>query len=286
MLIAAATKHHITHLYVEVADSHYGLYGSATLAALLPLAHRAHIAVIAWVYPFLNDVPRDVAVAVQMARYVAPSGDRPDGIMADVEQNMQEPYVRAYSQILRAELGPGVLMALTTYAPQTYWGRLYPFRTVAQSWDVVVPQDYWHALHRAYTADQAYKFVADSITLVRTAAHAPHLPVEVLGQMFDLYQDGTGFPSAAEIQAAIRAARTEGAAGISFFEWNHATPAEWKALSSLGHDGAEVNSWPLTDWVRSADARNGSRSLIHSDAISVTASRIESPCSTTIAPVR
>jgi hypothetical protein len=232
VLIATAKKNHITHLYVEVAGSHPGFYGASTLAALLPLAHRAHIAVIAWVYPFLDDLPLDVAIAVQTARYVAPSGDRPDGIMADVEQNMGEPYVRAYSQVLRARLGPDMLMTISTYPPQTYWGRIYPFRTVARSWDLVAPQDYWHSAHHAYTADQAYRFVADSITMIRAAAHAPHLPVEATGQMFDIYQDGIGFPTAAEIRAAIRAARDEGAGGISFFEWNHATPGEWDALSA------------------------------------------------------
>jgi hypothetical protein len=232
VLIATAKQHHVTHLYVEVASSHSGFYGASTLAALLPLAHRAHIAVIAWIYPFLDDVPHDLAIAVRTARYVAPSGDRPDGIMADVEQNMGEPYVRAYGQILRARLGPDRLMAITTYAPQTYWGRIYPFRTVARSWDLVVPQDYWHSAHHTYTADQTYRFVADSIRMVRAAAHSPRLPVEAIGQMFDIYQDGKGFPTAAEIRAAIRAAHDEHTDGISFFEWNHASPSEWDALSA------------------------------------------------------
>jgi len=242
-LIATAINNHVTHLYVEVAGSRSGFYGADTLAALLPLAHRAHIAVIAWVYPFLDDVPRDVAVAVQTARYVAPSGDRPDGIMADVEQNMQEPYVRAYSQVLRARIGPHVLMAITTYPPQSYWGRIYPFRTVARSWDMVAPQDYWHLRHRTYTADEVYRYVLDSIMELRAAAHSPHLPVEALGQMFDLYQDGTGFPSAAEIRAAIRAARDAHTPGISFFEWNHATPGEWDALRAWPQTGA-IDSAP------------------------------------------
>ncbi len=232
VLVAAAKQNHVTHLYVEVAGSHPGFYGADTLAALLPLAHRAHIAVIAWVYPFLDDLPRDVAIARQTARYVAPSGDRPDGIMADVEQNMQEPYVRAYGQVLRASLGPDVFMAISTYAPQTYWGRLYPFSTVARSWDLVAPQDYWHSEHHAYTAEQAYQFVADSISMMRAAAHSPHLAVEAVGQMFDIYQDGMGFPTGAEIRATIRAAQNAHAGGISFFEWNHATPAEWDALSA------------------------------------------------------
>jgi hypothetical protein len=48
---------------------------------------------------------------------------------------------------------------------------------------------------------------------------------------FDIYQNGRGFPTA-EIQAAGRAARDAHTEGISFFEWNHATPGEWDALSA------------------------------------------------------
>ena len=231
VLVDAAVRAHVTHLYVEVAGSGPGFYGAGALAALLPLAHRAHIAVLAWVYPFLDDVPRDVAIALAAARYVSPGGDRPDGIVADVEQNMGEPYVRAYGQVLRARLGPKVLMAVSTYPPQSYWGRRYPFATVARSWDLVVPQDYWHLQDRTYGAGEVYRYVAASIAAVRARAGSPHLPVEVLGQMFDFYQDGRGSPAGPEILAALRAARDGQAGGISFFEWNHATPAEWDALA-------------------------------------------------------
>ena len=113
-IVDAALKSHITHLYVEVAGSN-GFYGRSTLDRLLPVAHRAHIAVLAWVYPFLDDLPRDVAMSLAAARYVTPTGDRVDGLAADVEQNMQEPYVRAYSQVVRAGLGPRMLMVIATY---------------------------------------------------------------------------------------------------------------------------------------------------------------------------
>jgi hypothetical protein len=229
-LVAAARANHITHLYVEVAHSYSGFTGAASLAALLPVAHAAHIAVIAWVYPFLNDVPLDVALAVRVARYVAPSGDRPDGLMADVEQNMQEPYVRAYGQVVRALLGPRVLMGIATYPPQSYWGMRYPFRTVARSWDVIVPMDYWHLRPRPYSAQEAARYVTASIAGIRQAVGAATVPIEVLGQMFDVYQDGRNSPSAAEIEGAMHAAIAGHAAGISFFEWNHATPGEWDAL--------------------------------------------------------
>jgi hypothetical protein len=196
-LVTAARLNHVTHLYVEVGGSHMGFWGADELRKLLPVAHAAHIAVIAWVYPFLDDVPHDVAMTLQAMRYTSPTGDRPDGLMADVEQNMQEPYVRAYSQVLRATLGAKVLMGITTYPPQSYWGKIYPFRTVARSWDVIVPQDYWRITRRTYTAADAYRYVMDSLSGIRAASGRPTVPIEVLGQTFDLFGNGREQPHGA-----------------------------------------------------------------------------------------
>ena len=244
-LVEAARRNGITHLYIEVASSSSGdFYGGPLLDALLPVAHRAHIAVLAWVFPFLDDLPHDVATALEAARYVAPSGDRPDGLVADIEQNMQDPFVRAYSQIVRARLGPHVLMAAATYPPQSYWGGRYPFRTVARSWDVILPMDYWHVRPHAYSASDVYQYVQRSIQDIRKASGRPTVPIEVLGQMFDVYGNGRHSPSAAEIAAAIRAARDEHAIGISFFEWNHATPEEWDVLHTLVWEKRPAQSVP------------------------------------------
>src|SRR5262249_22220093 len=71
-LIAAARHAHVSHLYVEVVGSRGGILGTDELRRLLPVAHAAHIAVIAWVYPFLDNLPDDVAMTLQAARYTAP----------------------------------------------------------------------------------------------------------------------------------------------------------------------------------------------------------------------
>jgi len=230
-IVTAATKNHVTHLYVEVAGTKE-FYGSGVLDRLLPAAHKARIAVFAWVYPYLDDVPRDVSIAVAAARFTAKTGDRPDGIAADVEQNMEEPYVRAYSQVVRASLGPRALMVIAVYPPQSYWGERFPFTVAMQSWDVAAPMDYWDLSHTLSTPTQAFDYVAASIVGIRAATKNAATPVEPEGQMFDVYSDGKHSPTRAEVSGAIRAAQKERAAGISFFEWNHATPDEWDALQT------------------------------------------------------
>ena len=231
-IIAAARAAGLTHLYVEVGRSRDGFYGARGLAALLPAAHRAGIRVMAWVYPFLANLPADVALSIAAARYVAPSGDQPDGLLADVEQFTDEGSVRAYGQVLRALLGPDEPMAVATFPPQSVPGRTYPFATVALSWNAIVPMDYWHLQIRPYSADEAYRYVRDSVRLIRAETRTDE-PVEVLGQMFDWYQTGVNSPSAAEIAACAAAARDSGAVGVSFFEWNHATQEEWGTIAAI-----------------------------------------------------
>jgi hypothetical protein len=237
-IVSAARAAGLSHLYVEVGDSAHGFYGGSGLAALLPAAHRAGIRVLPWVYPYLIDLPADVALSVAAARYVAPSGDRTDGLLADVEETLAEGTVRAYGQVLRALLGPNALMAIATFPPQAHKGQTYPFATVALSWNVIVPMDYWHVQSRAYSAAEVYQFVRESVQLIRAQTRADE-PVEVLGQMFDPYRDGANSPGAAEIAACAAAARDVGAAGVSFFDWSHATAQEWQALAVLRVVGRE-----------------------------------------------
>jgi len=126
-----------------------------------------------------------VALTVAAARYVAPSGDHPDGVLADVEEDTAEEAVHAYGQLVRAALGPAATMA-------------------------IVPMDYWHAQPRAYTPAEVYAYVRKSVAEVR-ARTRPDMPVAVLGQMFTFYPGGTddnGSPNAAEILAAAAAARS------------------------------------------------------------------------------
>jgi len=98
--------------------------------------------------------------------------------------------------------------------------------------------DYWHVQSHAYSAAEVYQFVRRSVQLIRAQTRVDE-PVEVLGQMFDPYQDGANSPGAAEIAACAAAARDVGAVGVSFFEWSHATAQEWQALAALPVVGRE-----------------------------------------------
>jgi len=236
-LVAAAKLAGITHLYVEVAITQYGFFGENTLDRLVPVAHAAGIAVIAWVYPNLNNIAADVRMTQAVADYVTKAGDRVDGIATDVEEVDDTASVFSYGQLVRALLGPDTLLVAAVYHP--FAEPFYPYAAIAASWNVIAPMDYWHSRrYHSYSIVDVERFVSDSITTIRAAmvglGTTILLPVEELGQTYDMYSsDGTGnqdAPTFAEITADMQTAHALGCIGVSFFEWQTATQAEWTSI--------------------------------------------------------
>jgi hypothetical protein len=179
----------------------------------------------------------------EASQYVTKSGDRVDGVATDVEAVDDTASVFCYGQLVRALLGPDTLLVAAVFHPfaQPY----YPYAAIAASWNVIAPMDYWHSQDlRSYSIRQVERFVSDSITTIRAAMASAlggvtsiSLPVEELGQTYDMYSgDGTGdqaAPTGAEIQADMRTARALGCIGVSFFEWQTATQAEWTSVKQF-----------------------------------------------------
>ncbi len=241
-LVQAAKLAGVTHLYAEVAISQYGFFGQNTLDRLLPAAHAAGIAVIAWIYPDLTNIAADVRMTQAVGSYVSSSGDHVDGVATDIEDVDDTATVFSYGQLVRALLGPHTLLVAAVYHPfaQPY----YPYAAIAASWNVIAPMDYWHSLDLPdYSASDVRRFITDSVTTIRAAmtgvlgTTTMSLPVEELGQTYDMYSgDGTGglaAPTGAEIQADMQTARALGCIGVSFFEWQTATQAEWASIKQF-----------------------------------------------------
>lgn len=224
----------ITHLYLWVGSTydHDGFMGGPLLDSLLPPAHRAHIAVIAWIYDTLYNPGADLALARQAADHTAPGGDRADGLALDLETDATATpaIVGGFGQRLRSMLGPNYLLVAVTYPPQQRPD--YPFATMARTMNVLAPMDYWHDQPQPFSPAQAAAFVTDSMTELRSATGDPNVPIAIIGQAYDMFDDGTYSPSGAEDTAALRAAASGGAVGFSLYYWGGATPAELQALGA------------------------------------------------------
>jgi len=233
-MMRAAKLAGITHVYAEVAITTYGFYGRNTLDRLLPAAHKRGIAVTAWVYPYLRDVSLDVRLTKLVADYVTPSGERADGLAVDIEEITNRASVYSYGQLTRALLGDDTLMVATVFHPFAEPG--YPYDAIAASWNVLAPMDYWHSrATRLYSRVDVTHFVAASIITIRAAMGASQLPIEELGQSYNMFTDdftgGEGGPGWDEMIADMDAAKDLGCIGVSYFEWQTATQEQWQAIS-------------------------------------------------------
>jgi hypothetical protein len=236
-LVATALANGLSFLAPEVGTSRRGYWAGAELDALLGAAHGARLRVIPWVYTWLADLPGDLALALRAARHVSPTGEAPDGIAVDIEENLDEGVVRTFGQLLRGAVGPARLLVAITFQPQHSQGRRTPYPAIAETFDVVAPMSYWHLRDAPYGYAEAYAYVAESVRLIRERTGQPDLPVTVLGQTFDWFtrgEIGAGNPTADEVRGAMQGARDAGALGIGFFDWFSATPEEWEALGSFG----------------------------------------------------
>jgi hypothetical protein len=223
----------VTHVYLEVEGS-WGFYGSDQLRTFLYQAHDAGIAVLAWVYPYLRQVPLDASLTAEVAAYVAPTGDRPDGIAADIEENTSASAVGRYAAAVRQALGPAGVFIAVTYPP--IYHEDYPFAALAPYVTLYAPMDYWHyqALPEDFT--QAYQYVNQTVGLIRQLSGEPQVPVSIIGQTYDMFSSGAKgvfSPTPLELQAAFQAASDAGAIGISFYRLPTATSGELAAIRTL-----------------------------------------------------
>ncbi|MGH2458270.1 MAG: hypothetical protein ACRDIY_05320, partial [Chloroflexota bacterium] len=236
-VIEAARDLGLTHIYLEAGASGRGFYGRQGIDRLVPIAHRNGIKVIGWVLTSLDDLPSDVSLCTAIASYRTPSGDHLDGIAPDIEQNMDATDVTAFSQILRAKLGPESLIVGVIYPAGTWIGQQHPVAAIlGRSFNALAPMAYWHESRHPFTDEFVSGFIRHAVVDIHTATDNPRYPVAVIGQTYDSFgRDGTGpdSPSGAEIAAALAAARQDGAVGVSFFQWGTATPAEWNALKAF-----------------------------------------------------
>lgn len=235
-LIAACKAAGITHLYPEVAISTDGFYGMNTLDRLVPAAHAAGITVVAWVYPYLNNVAADLAMTQAVIAYRTAGGDKVDGIAADIEERTDAPAVYAYGQVLRQMVGPDTVLVVTPYNPRARPS--YPFPEVAASFNVIAPQDYWHSSRTgSYTAQSPRDLLTQTVTQIRAELGGKSFPIEELGQMYDMFSEdgspGGTEPSAAEITGDMQAAKDLGCIGVSYFEWQTASPQDLDAFNAF-----------------------------------------------------
>ena len=232
-IVARAQATGLTHLYVRTGSSVDGFNGGGFLDALLPVAHAAGIRVIGWDFPYFDDAEADVVRALEAINYTTPTGDRIDGFSPDIETPaegvaLSPEAVYLYMSALRSNVGPSYLLIATVPRPSSPRIADYPFGTIIQYADAVAPMVYWINQPPDEEAAEAVDYLSQFGKAV--------LPI---GQAYDGGLEGgpPGTPTGDEISAFINAAQAHGAAGVSFWSWQHASDEMWSAIAAAQEVG-------------------------------------------------
>lgn len=226
-IVARAQETGLTHVFLRAGSWADGFYAGEYLNRLLPVAHAAGLAVYGWDFPRLGDLwPQDVARAHAIVAYRTPDGHGLDGFSADIETRAEGtlisgPVAQAYGRELRARVGVDYPLIATVPRPSPAHRPDYPYAEIVESFDAVAPMVYW--LNRQPDTD-----VAGAI------AHLAPLgkPIFPVGQAYDGEPEGgrSGVPTPDELERFITTAHASGAAGVSFWSWQHADVPAWHAI--------------------------------------------------------
>ncbi len=228
--------------YVELRLA-YGAFDEVTPAAkptvdrLIDGLDGAGIAVVAWTVPRALAF-EDLAQNVAAAGYRTPAGHRVAGLAVDVERGEEflgagpagYAALRDYLRVLRAAVGPRVLLAANVEDPflERLDGTKYPYAEIAAAADVLQPMTYWRMLGPWEGIEKTRQAVSGSFERLRALA-GPRVPIALGAQTAPLSKRGA--PPADEIRASIETSRRLGAIGVLFYDWSGTAPDQWEAIA-------------------------------------------------------
>lgn len=214
----------ITHVYVRVGSGTKGLNTIHQVAPLLPVAHREGIKVVAWYFPYFNDIAGDVRRGVETINFRY-QGEAFDAFAADIEpaagSALSAATGQAYSAALRAA-APDAYLIVVPPRPSPHAIKTFPFDAVIPHYDAVAPMVYWGRYDPEQTAVDSIRFFAERYGKL----------VAPIGQAYDMGPEGgpDGNPPPWQSWAFMRASKLKGAIGVSFWVWETATTPEFHSI--------------------------------------------------------
>lgn len=243
-VIAQAVKAGVSEIELRVSRGTFAEAASPQARLwfdrFIDAASAAGIKLLAWSVP-RRDSADDVAQSVTMARYHTQAGNSFAGLALDLEPGdnymgsgpVARERMADYVQMTRAAVGPDYLLIAIVISPRLrHWTNDdYPYSRIARYASVMQPMEYWHHFRKShgYAQGDVAGNCADVVALTKLLA-GRNVPVNVAGQSTDLGR--TGSPSPAELHWCLGAAKSAGAIGETFFDYQGTTPDQWTAIEA------------------------------------------------------
>jgi hypothetical protein len=120
-------------------------------------------------------------------------------------------------------LGAIIPSPLGMRANPSYWPG-FPYPQLASLYDVILPMTYF--TWRVSGPRAVREYTAACVDAIRIGAADPAVPIHVIGGI-------AGDATAAETRGFVRAVRTSGVVGASFYTFPLLTEGEWSALATI-----------------------------------------------------
>jgi hypothetical protein len=226
--------HGVRTLYLETASwrvpKSLDMKDEEAVDLFLDESHALGIKVVAWYLPGLDDLRTDLRRSRAVLRHETPEGhQRFDGFAIDIESQRVGPVwarnaaLMRYSRALRRAAGRDYALGAivpdlrsTTVSPGLWPG--FPYRAVAQLYDVFLPMAY------SSLRGHGVRYVRDySRVNVSEVRQLTGKPVHLIGGLSDALGRG-------EHAAVVNGARDGGAIGASFYDFAIGQDETWRAL--------------------------------------------------------
>lgn len=206
----------------------------ARLAAIIGRAHHWGIRVVAWYLPEFVDVRFDLDRMVAMARLGV------DGIAIDIESTAnanvadRTEKLIAETRFMRGAF-PDMPMAAIPVTPIIWeglnrsWWPNFPYRELSNYFDAWMPMAYWTYRTPESGWRDPYRYVAESVTRLRTLTGRPGLPVHPIGG------EAAGL-TPHDVELMARALVDTRAMGGSLYDDNITAAGLWPSLTQFRRD--------------------------------------------------
>lgn len=222
--ISRQAKYGINTIYLQINRSTTDIFKhQKKVDEILKLAHRANIKVIGWSYCYLNkDIALDAKKFIEPALYVSPDGHHLDGMAADIEENISRWAISKYTELIKESLPEDYPLRAIIFAPEIK--SKYPWKYIADNWDVLMPMAYWHGYTSRGKYVNVFDFIGKNIVRLKELTGKEDLKIHLI-------TDGDR-TTPEEVLESIKAAKAfKVNAGISIYPEHLASDAMLRALS-------------------------------------------------------
>jgi Putative peptidoglycan binding domain len=210
-ITAQAKRYGVVTVFIKSSDG--GSWWSQFSPELLAALKAGGLRVCAWQYVYGDQPAAEAALGVRAAQTGA------DCLVIDAESQYQGKYAQAqtYMTALRSKLGVSYPIGLAGF-PYVDYHPAFPYSVFLgpNGAQYNLPQVYWKAI---------------GTTVDRAVAHtylwnAPYgRPIFPLGQLY-------GGVQASDVKRFRQVASAYGARGVSWWDWQEATPGSWTAINA------------------------------------------------------